>query len=113
MTARKMMDSTSYLERSEASTKRRHDGQDLQASNAPLALQATRINVGWAKRRAKKDATLIGCHANAKGTPATKGEQESAPTHLPEEEAVVEIVQDEAEAARTSADGKTLGLAKH
>ena len=78
VTVRKMMDSTSYLERSEASTKRRHDGQDLQASSAPLALQATRINVGWARHRAKKDATLIGCHANAKGTPATKGERESA-----------------------------------
>ena len=33
MTARKMMDSSSYLEQSEASTKRRHDGQELQASD--------------------------------------------------------------------------------
>ena len=77
----------------------------------PPSLQATRINVGWAKHRAKKNTTLIGCHANAKGTPATKGEQESAPTHLLEEEAVVEIVQDEAEAARTSADGRTGAIA--
>ena len=53
----------------------------------------------------------IGCRANAKGTPATKGERESAPTHLPEEEAVVEIVQAEAEATRTSANDRTGAVA--
>ena len=54
---------------------------------------------------------MIGCRANAKGTPATKGERESAPTHLPEEEAVVEIVQDKAEATRTSANNRTGAVA--
>ena len=53
----------------------------------------------------------IGCRANAKGTPATKGERDSAPTHLPEEEAVVEIVQAEAEATRTSANDRTGAVA--
>ena len=41
----------------------------------------------------------------------TVEEIETAPTHLPEEEVVVEIVQAEAAAARTSADDKTSAIA--
>ena len=101
VTVRKMRGSTNNLERSEASTMRRHDGQELQASDThPCPPRYKKARSPW-----------IGRRANAKGTPAIKGERGSAPTHLPDKEVVVETVQDEAEATRTSADDRTGAVA--